>query len=418
MNHLQDICHLITDGKHGDCQNEEGSGYYFVSCKDVKDGWLDHSDARQITESDFVDTHRRTQLQPNDILITNSGTIGRMALVPNIPEVSKTTFQKSVAIIKPNIDIVLPSWLYYYLYAKKNELIAWAGGTAQKNLLLRDLRAFEISVPSFHIQHNIAAILSAYDDLIKNNTKRIKILEEMAQIIYNEWFVKFKFPGHENVKMVESELGMIPEGWEVKKLEQVCTTVTDGSHWSPKSVDKGLPMASVKDMHNWGFNASKCRIVSKEDYDKLVSNDCRPLKNDILVAKDGSYLKHIFVVEKDMNLVVLSSIAIIRPSNICSHFLTMYLKDSSVIARMKGYVSGVAIPRIVLKDFKKFKVLVPTQELQDKWYNLVIPIVHECWRLIDKNTNLRETRDLLLPKLISGELDVSQLDIDVGGITA
>ena len=78
---LQEITHLVTDGKHGDCQNEEESGYYFISCKDVKDGWVDYSGARQITKEDFLDTHRRTQLQHDDILVTNSGTIGRMALV-------------------------------------------------------------------------------------------------------------------------------------------------------------------------------------------------------------------------------------------------------------------------------------------------------------------------------------------------
>ncbi|MHB1325519.1 MAG: restriction endonuclease subunit S domain-containing protein [Thermoleophilia bacterium] len=128
---LQDVCLLITDGKHGDCQNDEDSGYYFISCKDVKDGRLDYSGARQITVVDYHDTHRRTQLAPNDILITNSGSIGRMALVRDVPETGRTTFQKSVAIVKPNQDKAFPRWLYYCLLANKDALIGWAGGTAQ-----------------------------------------------------------------------------------------------------------------------------------------------------------------------------------------------------------------------------------------------------------------------------------------------
>lgn len=112
---LGDIAVSITDGKHGDCENAERSGFYFVSCKDIHDGIIDYTNARQITQRDFEDTHRRTKLEPNDILITNSGTIGRMALVKEQEETKHTTFQKSVAIVKPDKEQVLPRYLYYAL---------------------------------------------------------------------------------------------------------------------------------------------------------------------------------------------------------------------------------------------------------------------------------------------------------------
>ncbi|MCC6410482.1 MAG: restriction endonuclease subunit S, partial [Saprospiraceae bacterium] len=144
---LQQVTFLITDGKHGDCQNEDNSGYYFVSCKDVKEGQILYQQSRQITEKDFLETHKRTRFEPNDILLTNSGTIGRMAIAKDIPETYRTTFQKSVAIIKPNLDIVDPQWLYYYLNSEVKNIDNLAGGSAQKNLLLKDLRALKISVP-------------------------------------------------------------------------------------------------------------------------------------------------------------------------------------------------------------------------------------------------------------------------------
>src|SRR6185503_9157744 len=100
------------------------------------------------------------------------------------------------------------------------------------------------------VQRRIADILSAYDDLIENNQRRIKILEEMSRSLYREWFVRFRFPGFEKIKMVNSVLGSIPQGWKVETLEGVCDRITDGSHWSPKSVLDGFPMASVKDMHD------------------------------------------------------------------------------------------------------------------------------------------------------------------------
>ena len=173
-------------------------------------------------------------------------------------------------------------------------------------------------------------------------------------------------------------------------------------------------MASVKDMHDWGFDITKCRKISKEDFKKLVRNDCKPLANDVLIAKDGSYLKHAFVVENETELVILSSIAMLRPNEkVVPYYLAMYLKEPRVKARLKGYVSGVALPRIILKDFKKFKVLLPHKRLQDKWLDTVLPMIQNCWRLLDKNASLRETRDLLLSKLISGEIDVENMDINI-----
>jgi type I restriction enzyme S subunit len=144
---LGDICSNITDGKHGDCQNEEGSGFYFLSAKDIKNDTLNYADAREITESDFNETHRRTNLQPGDILVTNAGTIGRTAIAPWDPKTSKTTFQKSVAILKPMQEVVDGTFCLYGLKANIIDLIKLSAGTAQKNLLLRDTRSFKIFMP-------------------------------------------------------------------------------------------------------------------------------------------------------------------------------------------------------------------------------------------------------------------------------
>ena len=156
---LQDVTLSITDGKHGDCDSAENSGYFFISCKDVHDGIIDYSNARQITEQAFIETHKRTMLEPNDILVTNSGTIGRMALVKDVPETYKTTFQKSVAIVKPDTKAVLPSYLYYKLQNCVTDFINRSNGSAQKNLLLGTMRVFEIDLhESFDEQRRLAAI--------------------------------------------------------------------------------------------------------------------------------------------------------------------------------------------------------------------------------------------------------------------
>lgn len=301
-------------------------------------------------------------------------------------------------------------FIKYYIDTIKQQLISASKGTTQDNLSMDKLLTFDFEVPEVETQQRIAAILSAYDDLIENNAQRIAILEEMARRIYEEWFVNYRFPGHESRPLVESELGLIPEGWDILQLEDVCTRVTDGSHLSPKSVEHGLPMASVKDMHDWGINTNSCRKIDKDDYHKLVRNDCKPKLGDILIAKDGSYLKHTFVVDAEIDLVILSSIAILRPNGkFLANQFALYLQLPQIKSRMKGYVSGVAIPRIVLRDFRRFLILIPPAKMQKDWAEKCDPILSLCRMLVRKNENLRQARDLLIPRLISGELDVSTL---------
>ena len=273
---------------------------------------------------------------------------------------------------------------------------------------ITDLRDVQLSIPPLPVQRRIADILSAYDDLIENNQRRIKILEEMARALYREWFVNFRFPGHEKVPLVDSQLGPIPKGWEVVTIDDVCGRVTDGSHFSPKSVEDGLPMASSKDMHDWGLNLETCRYISREDFDQLVKNGCKPDKDDVLVTKDGAnYLQHIFVVPKEQQLVLLSSIAILRSNaRINPHLLAAILKAPENKGRLKNYVTGAAIPRIILQDFKRFQILLPRQDIQCVWAKITEPITQLCWVLIDQTANLRRTRDLLLPWLLSGQVDL------------
>jgi len=149
LKNLGDLCSLITDGKHGDCRDEFNSGYYFVSVKDLLDGEINYENVRQITKADFDETHRRTNLTAGDILLTNTGTIGRMAIVKDLPETNRTTFQKSVAILKPRKGVAKTCYLYLLIKFHIKDIIDLAGGSTQSNLLLGDLRSFKINYPGF-----------------------------------------------------------------------------------------------------------------------------------------------------------------------------------------------------------------------------------------------------------------------------
>jgi type I restriction enzyme S subunit len=274
------------------------------------------------------------------------------------------------------------------------------------------------------IFHPSVNILGSLDDKIELNRQMNKTLEAMAQAIFKSWFVDFdpvraKMESRQPVGMdaataalfpnefEDTALGMIPRGWRVDSLESVCQRITDGSHFSPKSVESGYPMASVKDMDNWGINYSSCRNISKMDYEKLVANDCKPLANDVLIAKDGSFLKHVFVVDNNYEFVILSSIAILRPKNKMNPYLLAFmLKESGVFVRLTNIVSGAVIQRIVLKDFKKFQVIIPPEALQLEWFLLCKPILQKIYSNNEDSKTLQLIKQILLPRLISGVIQV------------
>ncbi len=151
--------------------------------------------------------------------------------------------------------------------------------------------------------------------------------------------------------------------WLVKTLGQVCEKITDGSHQSPKSVDAGKPMASVKDLRTYGVELSTARHISEEDFDKLVKQGCKPIVGDVLIAKDGnSALDTVCTVDNPLEAVLLSSVAILRPDQkqIDSSFLKYYFMSADTINYLKhNFISGAAIPRVILKDFKKAEITLP-----------------------------------------------------------
>ncbi len=407
-----DVCESIVD-----CVNKTApvvdypTPYKMIRTTNVRDGWVDLSSVRFVDEATFEKWTRRQRPRRGDVILTREAPLGEVGLLRSDDCIFLG--QRLVAYRADPRKIDNRFLLYAMLGDDtQGQIRSMGSGATVEHMRVPDCEKLTLRLPPIAVQQRIASILSAYDDLIENNTRRIAILEEMARRIYEEWFVRFRFPGHENVRMVESELGLVPEGWETVRMEDVCARITDGSHYSPKSIETGKPMASVKDMHDWGINVGTCRQIAEDEYEKLVRNDCKPRLNDILIAKDGSYLKHTFVVDQEIDLVILSSIAILRPNGrMLPNQLAMYLRLPDVASRMKGYVSGVAIPRIVLRDFRQFLVLLPPAKVQRAWAAHCDSMLRLCRNLVRKNENLRTTRDLLLPKLISGELSVENIEI-------
>lgn len=303
---------------------------------------------------------------------------------------------------RPTSSEIYPLYLTYLLRSDyyRQVIIGISGGSAIINISQDSLGALEIDLPPLPIQRKIAAILSAYDDLIENNTRRIEILEEMARSLYREWFVNFRFPGHEQVKMVESELGLIPEGWEVETLGDTCNIVMGQS---PKSEfyneqSEGIP-----------FHQGVTNFGERFPTDKVYCT----VFNRIAEAEDILFsvrapVGRINIANK--KIVIGRGLCAIRSKSGNQIFLFQQLKEKF---QEEDLIGGGTIYKSVTKDdMHNIKILIPYHRLITKFEQTIQSIFRKLEVLTLKNINLRKTRGLLLPKLISGEIDVENLDIN------
>jgi len=388
----------------------------YLRAANVKDGRLDLS---SVLKMNFDSSELATYaLCDGDVLVTEGcgspAELGASARWQGeLP--GSICFQNTLLRLRSRSDVSDAGYVYH-LARWCQSSGAWLTASSGTSILhIGHSRALRVPVPAppLPTQQKIAGILSAYDDLIENNNRRITLLEEMAQRLFREWFVDFRYPGHTKVLLEDSELGLIPQGWMVSTLGKVCAQITDGAHFSPPTTESGMPMASVKDMTPRSLELSTCRLISTKDYEALVRQDCRPRSGDVLVSKDGAnFLRHVFPMFEDSVAVLLSSIAVLRPSDAVSPLvLTLTLRHPDNKERLKGFVSGAAIPRVVLKDFKLHKLVIPPPDIQEHFELACGTLLRQAVTLEYANRRLQASRDLLLPRLISGEIDVTDLDI-------
>jgi type I restriction enzyme, S subunit len=401
----------LYDGPHA-TPKPSSNGPVFLGIKNImEDGKLDLSQIRNISEDDFPKWTKRILPTEGDIVFSYEATLNLYAM---IPKGFRGCLGRRLALIRPDTEIVDPIFLYYSFFGEE-----WRN-TISKNLIsgatvdripLINFPNFEVSIPLLSIQRKIASVLSNYDDLIENNTRRIEILEQMAKLVYEEWFIKFRFPGHENVKMVSSELGEIPEGWEVKKLPDLCSKVIDGTHDSPKPSEKGYFLVTGKHIVNGFINFSDCYLISPEEHSKVIQRS-KPEKGDIIFSNIGT-LGSIALVDQDFEFSI-KNVALFKPlENLYSNYLYLYFSLPETYNRMERKASGTSQKFFSLNFLRNLKIVEPPKDLLHKFDSAVKPLIEERSILNKKNQNLRKTRDLLLPKLISGEIDISDLDIRI-----
>lgn len=404
---LGEICE-ITSSKRIFFSEYVDSGIPFYRSKEI----IELSQGLSISEPLYISEIRYNEIkqrfgvpETNDILLTSVGSIG----IPYIVNKTDKFYFKdgNLTWFRNYKDSVFPPYVLYWLRSNDcfNILNNIALGAAQKALTIVKLKEVEIPLPPLPTQHRIATILSRYDSLIENYQKQIKLLEEAAQRLYKEWFVELRFPGHENTKMVDG----LPEGWERKKLGELTSKFATGLNPRKNFVlGRGNNYyVTIKNMSNNDVVFDeKCDKVDDEALEKINKRSDLQM-GDLLFSGIGT-IGRVYLIDKPVtNWNISESVFTMRPRpDIPSSFLYLVLLDKEIQDYCQSNAHGCAQKGIRMADLKAFEVLVPPQPILDAFNNVTSNLIKQAKSKSTQIRLLTEARDRLLPRLMSGELDV------------
>ena len=376
---IKDICTGIYDGPHATPPLSD-TGAIFLGISNFNNGRLDFSDIRYISEDDLPKWTKRVIPQKNDIVFSYEATLNLYAI---IPEGFRGCLGRRMALLRVDETKADYKFLYYYFYsdawrATVNENIV-LGATVDRIPLIK-FPDFPVELPPLETQHRIADILSAYDDLIENNQKQIKLLEEVAQRLYKEWFVNLRFPGHENTKIVDG----VPEGWIKEEIGKIIKKVhrTKQIVASEYKDEGSIPIVDQSRAFVAGYtNDLEARvdfgipIIVFGDHTRIV----KLIQFPFAKGADGTQLIISDCLEMPQRLLYCSIMNVdLSNYHYARHF--KYLKEE--------------------------KIMIPTVKVANEFENNVTGIFSKIQNCRDEIIRCQKTRDLLLPKLMSGEVEV------------
>ena len=413
------------------------SGIPVVRVSDIQNETINLQQCKYLLP-ESISKYKKHTLFQGDLVIATVGShptqpgsvVGRPGIVPQY--VQGALLNQNAVRIAPANNYLDKKYLAYLGKSQffRNYIIRHARGSAnQVRMSIGLLKEMEVLLPPLPIQRKIAAILSAYDRLIENNTRRIEILEEMARSIYREWFVKFRFPGHEQVQMVDSELGLIPEGWEALPIDElikrgILEKNQDGNHGEkhPKSTDyvaSGIPFIMAKDLSNNIIDLENCQFISYKQAQSLRVGFAKT--GDVLLTHKATMGRVALVPQVEKFIVLTPQVTYFRIKDY-SLLNQAFLYCTFTSDRFQDILSGQSDQStrkfISITNQRNIKILYPSPSWINKFGEIIKDVLGLKESLYSKNANLRQTRDLLLPRLISGEIDVENLEINTGLIAA
>lgn len=387
---LCECTEYITDGDHQPAPKAD-KGVHFIKIKDIVNNQVSFDAQVYVPQEYYDNLPMERKPQKEDVLYTVVGSFG----IPSYVQTDELfCFERNIALLHPN-KAIEPRFLYYSLknpaFYKGVEIVA--NGSAQKLIPLSKLKDLKISVPDKEAQRHIADILSAYDDLIENNQKQIKLLEEAAQRLYKEWFVDLRFPGHENTKIVDG----VPEGWSKSTVGNICklrkVVIT------PDKIESNTPYIGLEHMprndiclSTWGKSG------------EINSNKFIYLKKDVLFGKIRPYFHKVGFALND-GITSTDTMVMVADQNLWGLLLVTVSSDAFVDFSYQNCKEGAKMPRADWKQMEKYAIMIADQATQKLFEQEILVITNKISALAFQCRSLREARDRMLPKLMGGEVE-------------
>lgn len=413
---LGDVANFINGGAWNQSEYTE-TGVPVVRVSDIHNATVDLSDCKYLPTT-AIKKYAKNKLEKGDLVICTVGShatqpnsvVGRPGIIP--ASCQGALLNQNAVCIRPKVELIDKVWLGYLARSQemKDYIIAHARGSAsQVRMAISALKNFEFELPPLSEQIETSTILSNYDDLIANNNQRIAILENMAQSLYREWFVNFRYPNHEdnldadgNQKFVDSPLGQIPEGWEVKTAAEAIT------------INPRTKLAKEGEKPFVGMSGlSESSMVISDIIEKSGNSGAKFINGDTLFARITPCLQNgktgyvqFLNQEQPVGFGSTEFIVLRESEDLSSEYIYLLSRSNNFREHaIKSMTGATGRQRVHPDSFASYYLAVPPKMVMNEFTKLVKPMFKSIFNLSQRNQNLKQQRDMLLPKLISGQIE-------------
>lgn len=374
-------------------------------------------DKKYVSESEIKEFNGGARFEEGDVLFARitpcleNGKIGKVKNLTGGKGFGSTEF----FIIRGKDNVSETDYLYYLCRTyrlRQTAINSMVGVSGRQRAYIDPLENYELDLPDFPTQKKIASVLSSFDDKIELNNKIAKTLEEMAQAIFKEWFVNFRFPGHEKVKKVDSELGRIPEGWEVSNISKIKSSdrnaLVDGPFGTQMKIaeytNSGIPIIEMNYLQDGYLDVGFKHFISEEKFKRVKRSETK--NGDIVISKTGTLGLIAIVPNKVKRAIIVSRLAklTVDTSKTFPSFIYSYFIKLNKSGYWNSIASGSTMPILNLSHLNQITFVLPPYSLQEKFNDIFTSFYERILEIRNENQKLAAARDLLLPKLMKGEI--------------
>ena len=395
---LNDVCELIVDCPHS-TEPDEGDGYPIIRTPNIGVGYLDLEGVQRVSRAAYDRRNIRAVPRPNDLILAREAPAGNVGIIREGMEVC---LGQRTVLIRPNAEKVSPLFLNYYLNAPKQRhaLLSNSNGATVSHVNMPIIRNLVIELPDRETQDRIADVLSAYDELVENNRKQIKLLEEAAQRLYREWFIDLKFPGHETTPIVDG----LPEGWGRGTLLDLADTVRGCSYSSDEIMRGEKTLINLGNLTPFGgFRSGYEKPFSgKSREDQMVA------KGDVVMGLTEQAIglagyAALLPAVPDGSVISADLVKIVPNEGVPAEFVYAILRYGRLSELVSPLANGTKIKHLRPQSLSRVTTQIPSIELMQRYAVMVCPAYEQVNVCQQQVVAAREARDRLLPKLMTDE---------------